>query len=345
MEDPIDALDALDSRSPGPTDIPPVAARQSVFRRVPWRWSDVLIGLAPLVSWRVADLLMGPGWLTGGRPWLWLPVVILSEGWQLVYPLAIARRRQVELPRFPRLRTIFVEALLPLLVVAGGVVVLSVLFLSLRYLSADQTMPSLRVDPSVGYLDRFEFLRLLAVGLLVAPVAEEVFFRGLLYNALRQRLPMFVAVLLQAVAFGLIHPFGMAGVAAVAVGGVALGLVYERRKTLLAPILLHALVNAAGMTFIAWGIATNSVDPQLGVNGETDERGCRLTMVAPGSAADAAGLQIGDVIVSFDRKPIADIQSLTQAVRSKELGQTVVIEFIRNGETHKVDALFKKLRE
>ena len=176
-------------------------------------------------------------------------------------------------------------------------------------------------------------------------MAEEVFFRGLLYNALRQRLPRFVAVLLQAIAFGLLHPFGMVGAAAVAVGGLALGLVYERRKTLLAPILLHALVNVAGMTFFAWGIATNAVDPQLGVYGETDERGCRLTMVVPGSAADLAGLRVGDVIVTLDGEPIADFQSLTQAVRSKQLGQTVVIKFIRNGETHQIKAFFKKLRE
>jgi S1-C subfamily serine protease len=126
---------------------------------------------------------------------------------------------------------------------------------------------------------------------------------------------------------------------------LALALVYEWRRTLLAPILLHAVVNATGMTFIAWGIANNAVVPQLGVYGETDERGCRLTMVVPGSAADAAGLRVGDVIVTLNREPIADFQSLTQAVRRKQLGQTVVIEFIRNGETHQVEAVFKKLRE
>jgi membrane protease YdiL (CAAX protease family) len=345
MEDHVDSIEPLDTSSPGLTAAPPVAPRQSVFRRVPWRWSDVVIGLAPLVSLRLADALMGPAWLSGIPSWLWLPIAILEEAWQLVYPLWIARRRHIGLPRLPRPRTIFVETLVPLLVVAGGVVVLSLVFLLLRYLSGDQTTPIIRLDPSVGYLDRFEFLRLLVLGLLVAPVAEEVFFRGLLYNALRQRLPMFVAVLLQAVAFGLIHPFGLAGAAAVAVGGLALGLVYERRKTLLAPILLHALVNATGMTLIAWGIATNAVAPRLGVSGETDERGCRLTMVAPGSAADTAGLRVGDVIVTLDGEPIADLTSLTQAVRSKRLGQKVVIEFIRNGEPHQVEAVFKKLRE
>jgi uncharacterized protein len=345
MEDPIDALDALDSWSPGPKDIAPLIPRQSVFRGVPWRWSDVVIALAPMVSLRVANVLMGPGWLTAGPSWLWLLTAILTEAWQLGFPLWIARRRHAGLPRLPRSRSIYVEALIALLLVAAGVVVLTMIFQSLRYLSGDQTTPIIRVEPSVGYLDRFEFLRLLVIALLVAPVAEEVFFRGLLYNALRQRLPRFVAILLQAVAFGLLHPFGLAGAAAVALSGLALALVYEWRRTLLAPILLHAVVNATGMTFIAWGIANNAVVPQLGVYGETDERGCRLTMVVPGSAADAAGLRVGDVIVTLNREPIADFQSLTQAVRRKQLGQTVVIEFIRNGETHQVEAVFKKLRE
>ena len=108
---------------------------------------------------------------------------------------------------------------------------------------------------------------------------------------------------------------------------------------------MHAMVNALAMAIMAQSIAADAAAPRLGVYGETHERGVRLTNVVPDTAAALAGLQVGDVIFSLDGERVADMPGLTQAVRKGQVGQTVVVEFIRGAETHRVDAVLNKLRE
>jgi membrane protease YdiL (CAAX protease family) len=343
--DPVDSMEPLDSPSPGPTGAPPLAPRRSFFRGVPWRWSDVLIGLVPLVSLRATNALIAPALLLAAPHWLWLPIAILAYAWVLIYPLSIARRRNAGLPRLPRPRTIFVEALFALLAVVAVQVVQATFFLSLSYLFGDQAVPRYPFEPIVRSPNRIESLGFLILVVLVTPVAEEVFFRGMFYNALRQRLNPVVAAPLQAVVFALLHPYGLVGSAAVALYGLAFALIYEWRKTLLAPVLLHTLVNAVVMAVMVWGIAADAAAPRFGVYGETHQDGCLVTKVVPNTAADTAGLQIGDVVITLDGDPVADMRSLTQAVRTKQVGQKVVVEFIRRGKTHQVDAILKKLQE
>jgi S1-C subfamily serine protease len=149
----------------------------------------------------------------------------------------------------------------------------------------------------------------------------------------------------QAIIFGLSHHFGPADTAAVVLIGLALALLYEWRKTLLAPVLMHSLVNTLAMAIMAQSIAADAAAPRLGVYGETHERGVRLMEVVPDTAAATAGLQVGDVIVSLDGERVADMPGLTQAVRKRQVGQMVVVEFIRGAQTHRVNAVLKKLRE
>ena len=42
---------------------------------------------------------------------------------------------------------------------------------------------------------------------LLGPFAEELVFRGVLFRALRARLPLVVAIVLSALAFALLHPY------------------------------------------------------------------------------------------------------------------------------------------
>jgi membrane protease YdiL (CAAX protease family) len=81
----------------------------------------------------------------------------------------------------------------------------------------------------------------------LGPVAEELFFRGFLYNALRRWMAPLLAVVIQGFVFTLTHyawPYVKAGdLAAVFFMGVILVGVYEWRKTIWAPIALHSLQN------------------------------------------------------------------------------------------------------
>ncbi len=91
---------------------------------------------------------------------------------------------------------------------------------------------------------------LLAVG-LVAPVAEEVFFRGVLYPGLRKRLPTVPSVLLSSAAFGAAH-FESMRLHAFLLGLVAAILV-EYTGSLVPAILAHAGVNMGFVLFLANG--------------------------------------------------------------------------------------------
>ena len=105
----------------------------------------------------------------------------------------------------------------------------------------------------------------------LAPVAEEMFYRGLFYNALRQRLHPILAATVQAVVFGYDHPFGLANSAGIGMAALLLALFYEWRKTLLTPILVHATMNAVGWCFLASSLAADAAAPRIGVIGEAHQ--------------------------------------------------------------------------
>jgi membrane protease YdiL (CAAX protease family) len=96
--------------------------------------------------------------------------------------------------------------------------------------------------------DTTEFLGVLFVSCLVAPVVEEFAFRGFLFNALVIRMPLVAAVLLDGVIFGLVHLDAVFFVP-LALFGSLQALAYWRTKNLLVPITLHSLNNGLALAF------------------------------------------------------------------------------------------------
>ena len=129
--------------------------------------------------------------------------------------------------------------------------------------------------------------------------------------------------------------------AAVALGGLFLALLYEWRRTLLAPVVLHALLNGVSMAAMVWGIAADANAPRLGVRGGPHEAGCLISSVVPGSAADEAGLRVGDVVTALDGERVADIEGMSQVVRRRRVGDQLTVEFVRGGETHRIVVVLK----
>ncbi len=89
--------------------------------------------------------------------------------------------------------------------------------------------------------DEADRLLFLLLGALAAPVAEEIFFRGILYGRLRP-LGIPAAVLISSAVFILAHP--SAGLTQ-SVGGIVFALAYERAGWLMTPIVIHVLGNSA----------------------------------------------------------------------------------------------------
>lgn len=84
-----------------------------------------------------------------------------------------------------------------------------------------------------------------------APFAEELLFRGLIHRRLRKILKMIPAMLISSVLFGIIHGNIIQGIYATLIGLIC-AFVYEKFKTLWAPIILHATANsfAVALTYI-----------------------------------------------------------------------------------------------
>lgn len=95
---------------------------------------------------------------------------------------------------------------------------------------------------------------------VMAPVLEEIVFRGLVYTRLKKGMPAIVAAIVASLAFGLCH-----GTAIWIIYATALGLVmtwiFEKYQSLAANIVFHLVFNATGlvinmipesMAFVLW---------------------------------------------------------------------------------------------
>ncbi|MGF1505837.1 MAG: lysostaphin resistance A-like protein [Anaerolineae bacterium] len=101
-------------------------------------------------------------------------------------------------------------------------------------------------DPGVSEV----LLSIFFISLLV-PLSEEVFFRGFLHNWLRNRLPMWAAIMISSLAFGLIHFIPVQIITAFLLGA-AMAWIYEKSGSLWSAVLLHVVNNGlvALLTYI-----------------------------------------------------------------------------------------------
>jgi membrane protease YdiL (CAAX protease family) len=80
--------------------------------------------------------------------------------------------------------------------------------------------------------------------ILFSPIAEEVIFRGFLYGVARQYGGRWPAMIVTSVLFAAIH-IHLPSFVALFTFALCLTLIYERTRSLWAPIIVHMLFNAA----------------------------------------------------------------------------------------------------
>ncbi|NYE63620.1 hypothetical protein FHW58_004851 [Duganella sp. 1224] len=90
----------------------------------------------------------------------------------------------------------------------------------------------------------------LALAVVAAPLCEEFIFRGLIYGGLRRSMSASRAMLMSAAVFAVVHP--PLSILPVFVLGLCAAWTYERSKTLLAPMLVHATYNAVILSMQFW---------------------------------------------------------------------------------------------
>lgn len=86
---------------------------------------------------------------------------------------------------------------------------------------------------------------------LLAPVTEELIFRGMTMAKSREVLPFLGANLLQASLFGIYH-WNPVQSAYAFLNGLLFGYIYKKFGTLLAPVLLHIVINASSYLIMSF---------------------------------------------------------------------------------------------
>ena len=125
----------------------------------------------------------------------------------------------------------------------------AVVLMGLLYLAGINALRLLDTPLPASKAQIFLFL---LIGGVIGPLAEEIFFRGILYGYLR-RWGVFAAVTVSTLLFVLPHLSGGNLPITQLVGGIVFALDYEKENNLMVPITIHCLGNLAifGLSFFA----------------------------------------------------------------------------------------------
>ncbi len=86
----------------------------------------------------------------------------------------------------------------------------------------------------------------------LAPFAEEICFRGMVFGGLRTKLPLWAAALGTGLFFGILHySTGPSAVPSLIALGVIFAVVYEKTGSIWPPIIMHVVNNAFALTVIS----------------------------------------------------------------------------------------------
>jgi 2-alkenal reductase len=101
------------------------------------------------------------------------------------------------------------------------------------------------------------------------------------------------------------------------------------------------LIETGHISVPYMGISLVELNPQIAsINDLPVDQGIYVDSVEPGSPAEAAGLQPGDIITAVDGSEISLDNSLADMLLNFEPGDTVTMDVLRNGEAGTVDLTF-----
>lgn len=119
-------------------------------------------------------------------------------------------------------------------------------------LPSEQTHPI--AERPLSEMSAWAFFWIVLQAVVLAPIVEEVLFRGVLFQVLWQRTGrVWLSAFVSGFLFGVIHPQFLGGILTVTLLGVILAMVYAHTRSLLPCILIHALNNGMAMLML-WGL-------------------------------------------------------------------------------------------
>ena len=112
------------------------------------------------------------------------------------------------------------------------------------------------------------------------------------------------------------------------------------------PVTLTAMGKKAGEVSAStengkprWGLGLSDLTPDVRdqLQAPQDVHGALVGNVQPGSPADNAGIQRGDIIISVNRKPVSSAAQASEDLKSIPAGQdALVLVYSQGGNTFRV---------
>lgn len=91
------------------------------------------------------------------------------------------------------------------------------------------------------------------------------------------------------------------------------------------------------------GVAIQSLTPDLAkAFGAERDYGVVISMIAPGSAAEVAALEVGDIVLSINGKPTKDVADMRNFIGLLRAGSEIEIEVLRGDRVMTVTAVIKE---
>ena len=248
---------ALTPAPPPPPPYPPPARTTLPGPDWPWWYGPVALLAGVIVGGVIGAIVITVAGISLDAPAATVIGTLIADAFVVAAAVAFA-----SLVAFPRLRHFGLRAT-ALWPAVGWTALAIVTFLVFGALYEVLLHPDVEqtVSEDLG-ADRGAFGLIVAgvVVTCVAPLAEEIFFRGFLYRAMRSRLPLIIAAMVSGLLFGVVHwDFSTSEMLLVvpplSVLGMLLCLLYERTGSLYPCIAWHALNNC-----LAYAVATDSED-------------------------------------------------------------------------------------
>ena len=313
------------------------------FRDARWKTRWIVIGLTVLLLWQGARFIDRQS--IAHVP-LWLLMTITGfapQAFLLVYPILTRNPNHPSTFGVQSATRCLIEFGIAILTVPGILIVLAAINSLVLYFAPEIARTP---DPITNFARSSANPMLVYFMLLFsftfAPVAEEVFFRGFLFNAFRVRMPVIFAALAQSLIFGFGHFFGATHAGYAFAIGLLLTAIYEWRKTLITPIVAHAGINFVAALGTLLTMIAHANSPVMGVIGDPKDPECVIRQIAPNSPAEDAGLQPGDIVTSFNTEPIRDFPHLVQTTARYRPGDAIPVTINRSGTVMDVTVVLQR---
>ncbi len=221
---------------------PPEGEIQSTRSRVPWTTRDVWVGLALFLAW----LLVSLGFGIAREAYAWeFDFGLFLALWELmlIIPTWLLTIRKYKLPwRSLGLRKFDLTTV----AVGCGLMIFSFIFnffynlvLLFKGIHSPFEIEGLFHTAASPWL-------IFLTGIIIAPLVEEIFFRGFLYTGLREKYGWMTAALISAGLFAVVHLQPIT-IPPIFLMGLIFAYLYQRTESIWPAVIMHFATNTLGL--------------------------------------------------------------------------------------------------